>query len=88
MVTVGIVFVINSLDSLIRLYTTNLGLTVERFGNIKYVLGNITVLSALTVLYKFDFLEIQWVGAVVIILYYACFFYLLIKRHKILKAAI
>ena len=40
MVIVGIVFVVNSLDSLMRLYTVNLNLTVERFGRRKYILGN------------------------------------------------
>ena len=34
MVCVGVVFVINSLDSLIRLYTDNLNMTVERHQNI------------------------------------------------------
>jgi glycine betaine transporter len=37
MVAVGILFVINSLDSLIRLYSDNLGLTARRLGTSTYV---------------------------------------------------
>ena len=40
MVAVGIIFVINSFDSLIRLYTDNLNLSAQRLGTIPYVLGN------------------------------------------------
>ena len=47
MIVVGITFVINSLDSLIRLYTDNLSLTVERFGKLKYIAGNVAALFAL-----------------------------------------
>ncbi|WP_352311769.1 hypothetical protein, partial [Psychrobacter sp. W2-37-MNA-CIBAN-0211] len=66
MVFVGIVFVINSLDSLIRLYTDNLNLTVKRFGKFKYIAMNVVALSLLTLLFKLEFLQIQWVGALVI----------------------
>jgi glycine betaine transporter len=82
MVIVGVTFVINSLDSLVRLYTDNLNLTVERFGKIKYVLGNVVLLSGLTLLFKLDFLEIQWVGALAIGLIFSCFAYLLINKYK------
>ena len=85
MITVGIVFVVNSLDSLIRLYTTNLDLTVEKFGKAKYIGANIVLLSALTLLYQLNFLEIQWVGAVVILIYFACFAYLLVKKRSVIK---
>ncbi|AZG73387.1 BCCT family transporter [Shewanella livingstonensis] len=80
MVIVGITFVINSLDSLVRLYTDNLNLTVERFGKIPYIIGNVVVLSGLTLLFKLEFLEIQWVGALAILLILSCFFYIL-KDH-------
>ncbi|MFK0569820.1 BCCT family transporter [Endozoicomonas sp.] len=82
MALVGITFVINSLDSLVRLYTDNLNLTVARFGKVKYILGNIAALSILTMLFKLDFLEIQWVGALVIGLFFACFGYILLARLK------
>ncbi len=85
MISVGIIFVINSLDSLIRLYTTNLDLTVEKLGKNKYIIANIVALSAFTLLYKLDFLQIQWVGAVVILIYFACFAYILKKQPTIKK---
>ncbi|GGQ23421.1 BCCT family transporter [Shewanella litoralis] len=80
MVIVGITFVINSLDSLVRLYTDNLNLTVERFGKVPYIIGNVVLLSGLTLLFKLDFLEIQWVGALAITLILGCFFFIL-KDH-------
>ena len=80
MVIVGITFVINSLDSLVRLYTDNLNLTVKRFGKVPYIIGNVVALSALTLLFKLDFLQIQWVGALAITLIISCFVYIL-KSH-------
>jgi len=85
MAFVGITFVINSLDSLIRLYTDNLNLTVTRLGKIKYLLGNLFALSILTLLFKLDFLQIQWVGAVVIGLFFTCFGYILFKKFKVVS---
>jgi glycine betaine transporter len=80
MVIVGVTFVINSLDSLVRLYTDNLNLTVQRFGKARYIIGNITLISGLTLLFKLDFLQIQWVGALAIALILGCFAYIL-KNH-------
>jgi choline-glycine betaine transporter len=85
MVVVGVIFVINSLDSLIRLYTDNLNLTVERHGKAKYFIGNLVVLSGLTLLFTLDFLQIQWVGAIVIGLMFSCLVFLLIKRFEVVK---
>lgn len=82
MAIVGITFVINSLDSLIRLYTDNLNLSVTRLGRVKYFLGNLIALSLLTLLFKLDFLQIQWVGAVVIGLFFTCFGYILLTKYK------
>jgi glycine betaine transporter len=82
MVIVGVTFVINSLDSLVRLYTDNLNLTVVRFGKVKYILGNVVLLSGLTLLFKLDFLEIQWVGALAIGLIFSCFGYLMFNKYK------
>ncbi len=82
MVLVGITFVINSLDSLIRLYTDNLNLTVERFGKTRYIIGNIALMSGLTLLFKLDFLQIQWVGALAIALILGCFGYILAKKYR------
>ena len=82
MVFVGVTFVINSLDSLVRLYTDNLNLTVQRFGKAKYIVGNIAFLSSLTLLFKLDFLQIQWVGALAIALILACFGYILVSHYR------
>ena len=80
MALVGITFVINSLDSLVRLYTDNLNVTVKRFGKARYIAGNIVVLSMLTLLFNLDFLQIQWVGALVIALFFICGIYMLASK--------
>jgi len=82
MVAVGILFVVNSLDSLIRLYTDNLNLTANRIGRVSYFMGNLLILSGLTLLFTLDFLQIQWVGAVVIGLMLSCFLFILFKHLK------
>lgn len=86
MVFVGIVFVINSLDSLIRLYTDNLNLSASRLGKVKYFAFNFIALSALTMLFKIDFLQIQWVGALVIGLFYCCLGYILYSKFGSVRA--
>ncbi|CAM3819323.1 BCCT family transporter [Parendozoicomonas haliclonae] len=82
MVIVGVTFVINSLDSLIRLYTDNLNMTVARLGKSKYIWGNIALMSVLTLLFQLNFLQIQWVGAIVIGLFFSCFGYILLRKLK------
>ncbi len=69
MVTVGVIFVINSVDSLVRLYTDNLDISVERLGRPRFILLNVGILATLVLLFKFTPFEIQWVGLVVIALY-------------------
>ncbi len=86
MVVVGVTFVINSLDSLIRLYTDNLSLTVDRFGRWKYIAGNVAALFGLTLLFKLDFLEIQWIGALVIGIYIACVAYIVAAKRRVVWA--
>lgn len=81
MISVGVLMVINSLDSLIRLYTDNLNLTAQRLGRVKYLLFNLVALIGLTLLFQLDFLRIQWVGALVIALYFACFAYILVNKR-------
>jgi len=86
MVVVGIIFVINSFDSLIRLYTDNMNLSVERVGKAKYLLGNIIVLSVLTVAFQSQWLKIEWVGSVVIALYVGCLVYIFTKfRNEVMS---
>jgi choline-glycine betaine transporter len=82
MVVVGITFVINSLDSLIRLYTDNLNLTVQRLGRTQYIIGNLVLMCALTLLFSLDFLQIQWVGALAIALILGCFAYILMTNFQ------
>ncbi len=85
MVVVGVIFVINSLDSLVRLYTDNLQFTVARLGKPRYLLFNVGLLALLTLLFQFDFLKIEWVGAVVIGLYFVCFGYQLFHKSGAFK---
>jgi hypothetical protein len=82
MVFVGIVFVINSLDSLIRLYSDNLNLTVARFGRYKYIGLHAFLMMLLTVLFSLQFIKIQWVGALVIGISLCCFVYILLGKHQ------
>ncbi|WP_336365494.1 BCCT family transporter [Marinobacter sp. C2H3] len=81
MITVGVLMVVNSLDSLIRLYTDNLNLTPQRLGRVNYFVFNLVAMIGLTLLFRLDFLRIQWVGALVIGLYFACFGYILWQRR-------
>ncbi|KEF33142.1 MAG: BCCT family transporter [Gammaproteobacteria bacterium] len=82
MISVGVLMVVNSLDSLIRLYTDNLNLTAQRLGRANYVVFNFLAMVGLTMLFQLDFLQIQWVGALVIALYFACFGYILLKKRR------
>lgn len=81
MVIVGVTFVINSLDSLIRLYSDNLSLTPAKLGKASYVLANVAVLFGLTLLFQSQWLQIQWIGAVVVGIYLACLAYILLTRR-------
>lgn len=81
MLGVGVIFVINSVDSLVRLYTDNLGITVAKLGRGRFIALNVGLLMALVLLFKFTPFEIQWVGLVVIGLY-AVTLGLLIYRHR------
>ncbi|MEP3035952.1 MAG: BCCT family transporter, partial [Pseudoruegeria sp.] len=81
MVIVGVTFVINSLDSLIRLYSDNLSLTPAKVGKAGYVAGNVAVLFGLTLLFKSQWLQIQWIGAVVVGIYLACVIYIFTKKR-------
>ncbi len=69
MIFVGVVFVVNSLDSLIRLYTANLGWTVEQLGKPVYYPLHFFTQLALVAAYFYTPFKIEWVGLVVIALY-------------------
>ena len=81
MVGVGVIFVINSLDSLMRLYTRNIGMTVERLGRLKYVASNWLIMVSLVLLYQFTPLQIEWVGLAVIAIYAVCYYLVAQRRH-------
>jgi glycine betaine transporter len=83
MVVVGIIFVINSLDSLIRLYTVNLGVTVERFGKNRYIVGNWAAMFTLILLYQFTPLKIEWIGLIVVALYAVIYTLLFMRRRSL-----
>ncbi|WP_416885801.1 BCCT family transporter [Marinospirillum sp.] len=86
MISVGILMVINSLDSLIRLYTENLKLTTRELGKPRYFIGNFVAMCGLTLLFQLDFLRIHWVGALVIALYFSCFAYILLRKRQQVSA--
>ncbi|MDH3531814.1 MAG: BCCT family transporter [Gammaproteobacteria bacterium] len=88
MVVVGVIFVINSLDSLIRLYTQNLGVTTERFGKLQYVAGNWLALAVLVALYMFTPLKIEWIGLVVVGIYTAIYWLVYQRRRHLVPAAL
>ncbi|QYK41649.1 MAG: BCCT family transporter [Paracoccaceae bacterium] len=73
MIFVGIVFVINSLDSLIRLYSANLGWSRERLGSQVYYPLHFLLQLALVGAYFYTPFEIQWVGLVVVGVYAATY---------------
>ncbi len=86
MVVVGIVFSVNSLDSLIRLYSDNLGLTARRLGEGPYVAVHWVLMYALVLAFQFTPLKIEWIGLVVIGIY-AAVYVLLLRRWRITRFA-
>ncbi|MFT5335955.1 MAG: glycine betaine transporter [Halioglobus sp.] len=86
MVVVGTIFVVNSLDSLIRLYTRNIGMTVERLGTLPYLTGNWTLLFGLVLLYQFTPLKIEWFGLVVIGIYIAVYYFIATRRGLLVQS--
>lgn len=85
MIVVGILFVINSLDSLTRLYSQNLGLTVEALGRSRYILTHAGLLTGLVVLYQFTPLKIEWIGMIVIGLYVAIYGLMFVRRDALTR---
>ncbi len=83
MLSVGVLFVVNSVDSLIRLYSENLGLTVQRLGSLRYVLGHMVLMMGLVGLYQLTPLKIEWIGLVVIGLFATTLGLLVRKRAEL-----
>ena len=80
MMGVGILFVVNSLDSLTRLYTTNIGLTVEALGTGRFVAVNWVILFMLIMAFQFTPFKIEWVGLVVVGIYAAIYTLIFLRR--------
>jgi len=80
MMGIGILFVVNSLDSLTRLYTQNLGLTVERLGTGRYIVANWLILFALVLAFQFTPFKIEWVGLTVVGIYAAVYCLVFMRR--------
>ncbi|MEM9178276.1 MAG: BCCT family transporter [Pseudomonadota bacterium] len=83
MVIVGVIFVLNSLDSLTRLYSENLRLTVSRLGGLGYVATHWGLLYGLILLYQRTPLKIEWIGLVVIGIYCAIYALTFIRRDAL-----
>jgi choline-glycine betaine transporter len=73
MIAVGIVFVVNSLDSLIRLYAANLGWSREVPGVAGYYPLHFLLQLVLVAAYFYTPFQIQWVGLVVVAIYAATY---------------
>ena len=82
MVSVGIIFVINSLDSLIRVYSDNLNLSAKKLGRSRYFILHALLLITLTVLFSLEFIRIQWIGALVVAIGLSCVLYMVIYKRK------
>ena len=86
MVVVGVIFVVNSLDSLIRLYGRNLNWSVERFGRGRYYLLHFFIQFALVLAYQFTPFRIEWVGLVVIGIYALIYLTMIMRSHHVRDA--
>ena len=81
MMGIGILFVVNSLDSLTRLYTQNTGLTVEALGTGRYIATNWAILFALVLAFQFTPFKIEWVGLTVVGVYAAIYLLVFMRRE-------
>ena len=86
MVAVGVVFVVNSLDSLIRLYSDNLNLTRPAPGHPGLRRQPLAAMYGLVLAFQFTPLKIEWIGLVVIGLYAAIYALLFHKRRTLMLA--
>ncbi len=83
MMTVGIVFVINTFDSLIRLYTDSLNLATKRLVRAMFIGGNFIIMAGLTAAYAFLGLKMEYVGLTVIFIYCVVYFNILRNRQTV-----
>lgn len=85
MIFVGVVFVVNSLDSLIRLYSANLDWSRETLGDRKYYPLHFLLQLALVGAYFSTPFKIQWVGLIVAGLYAVIYALLVMQIGKLSK---
>jgi hypothetical protein len=83
MMGIGILFVVNSLDSLTRLYTQNTGLTVEALGSVRYIATNWAILFALVLAFQFTPFKIEWVGLTVVGVYAVIYLLVFMRRDRL-----
>ncbi|MEJ5081456.1 BCCT family transporter [Ochrobactrum sp. MYb379] len=83
MIFVGLVFVVNSLDSLIRLYCLNLSWTKTKLGPARYYIWNFGLQISLVVAYQFTPFSIEWVGLIVIGLYALIYISVILNRKAV-----
>lgn len=86
MITVGIIFVCNSLDSLIRLYGLNLGWTKPKLGAATYYPLHFVLQLAIVAAYSFTPFKIEWVGLVVIGIYALVYGVIFLRTHHVREA--
>lgn len=84
MVTLGALFVVNSLDSLIRLYTDNLSISVVRLGKWPFIGLNFLIMAGLVGAYALLGFKIEHVGLTVILLYGVVYVFMLRQRRDLL----
>ena len=75
---------LQAMDNLLSaLYSFPGGYLSDRIGTKRSLLiFNLVAMVGLTMLFKLDFLRIQWVGALVIALYFGCFGYILLRKRS------
>ena len=62
-----------------------MNLTPKRLGRKKYIVLNVGSLCVLTLMYTIDFLEIEWIGAIVVALFAACLIYIFATKFSIVR---
>jgi choline-glycine betaine transporter len=83
MIVVGVIFVVNSFDSLIRIYSVGLNLTVERMSLPKYVVFHFITMLSLILLYQYTPLQIEWISMVAISIYLVVGTLVFIRRDQV-----
>ena len=83
----GALFVVNSMDSMIKLYSSELSLTRHQLGSKQYLFYHLGLLSLLTMLYEIKMLDIELVGSIVIILWMLTLYFWL-KTKLVVKRGV